>query len=347
MGSEILIKKSTVTIKEVAKRAGVSPSTVSRVISNNPRISKATTERIRAIMDEMGYYPNAIARSLAKNMTGTIGVILPTTSEDVFLNPFFPEALRGIAKIASKNNYDILISTNIDKKGELKIIENFIRGSKVDGIILMSNKLDDECIEYLYNIDFPFSLIGTPNTHLENINHVDNDNLLATYELTKHMICIGRKRIAIIAGEENLTMTQNRIQGYKKAIEEEGLVFDTSLVFMGSFDEKTGSQYGKVIANMKDMPDGIIVADDLVAYGALMAIEELGIKVPEDIAIASFNNSILSKYGNIPLTSVDINSVELGSKAMELLIDAIERGVRGSRIITPFTIFKRRSTMGG
>lgn len=341
-----MIKKGTATIKDVAQRAGVSPSTVSRVISNSPRISKETKEKIRAIMDEMGYYPNAIARSLAKNRTGTIGVILPTTSEDVFLNPFFPEALRGIAKAAGRVNYDILISTNLDKKGELKVIENFIRSSKVDGIVLMSNRLDDDCIDYLYNLDFPFSLIGTPNTNLEDINHVDNDNLLAAYELTKHLISIGRKRIAIIAGEENLTMTQNRILGYKKALEEEKLPFDKSLVFMGSFDEDTGRKYGEIIGSLKNKPDGIIVTDDLVAYGALRTIEELRIRVPEDIAMASFNNSILSQYGNIPLTSVDINSAELGEKAVDLLVDAIDNGVRGRRIITPYTIYKRRSTMG-
>lgn len=339
-----MIKKGTATIKDVAERARVSPSTVSRVISNSPRISNKTKEKIHAIMDEMGYYPNAIARSLAKNRTGTIGVILPTTSEDVFLNPFFPEALRGITKAAASVELDILISTNLDKKGELKVIENFIRSSKVDGIILMSNKLDDECIEYLYSIDFPFSLIGTPNTHMEKINHVDNDNLLAAFELTKHMISIGRKRIAMIAGEESLIMTQKRIQGYKKALEEEGLVFDESLIFMGSFDEKTGREYGKTIASMKDMPDGIIVTDDLVAYGALRSIEELGIKVPADIAMASFNNSILSQYANVPLTSVEINSAELGSKAIELLVDAIDKGVRGRRIITPYTIYMRKST---
>lgn len=346
MGSEVLKKKGTATIKDVAERAGVSPSTVSRVISNSPRISKATKDKINTIMDEMGYYPNAIARSLAKNRTGTIGVILPTTSEDVFLNPFFPEALRGIAKVAARVNYDILISTNLNKNGELKVIENFIRSSKVDGIILMSNRLDDECIDYLYNLDFPFSLIGTPNTNLEDINHVDNDNLLATYELTKHMISIGRKRIAIIAGDENLIMTQNRIFGYKKALEEEDLVFDESLVFMGSFDEETGRNYGEIIARLKKMPDGIIVTDDLVAYGALRTLEERGIKVPEEIAIASFNNSILSQYANIPLTSVDINSAELGEKAMDLLVDAIDKGVRGRRIITPYTIYKRKSTLG-
>jgi len=129
-----------VTVNDVAELAGVSPSTVSRVISNNPKISQETRDKVQKCMEELGYYPNAIARSLARSMTGTIGVIMPTRKEDLFLNPFFPEALRGIVKGASAEGYDLLLSTNTEKSGELTVIKNFIRGSKVDGIILMSSK---------------------------------------------------------------------------------------------------------------------------------------------------------------------------------------------------------------
>ncbi len=339
-----MIKKSTVTIKDVAQKAGVSPSTVSRVISKNPRISKETSDKINAIMEEMGYYPNAIARSLANNRTGTIGVIMPTTSEEIFLNPFFPEALRGIAKAAAKANYDLLLSTNSEKDEELKVIQNLIRGSKIDGIILMSSKIDDENIDYLCSIEFPFSLIGTPNKHISQTNHVDNDNFQATYELTMHMISAGRKKIAMIAGDERLTVTKNRVNGYKRALKESGLKFSKDLLFIGSFDEKTGTQYGGIIGELKDRPDAVIATDDLVAMGTLRAFRTLGINVPEDIALASFNNSMLSKYSEISLTSVDINSATLGKEAMELVVNAIENGVKGNKVITPYTIYKRRST---
>lgn len=339
-----MIRKITVTIKDVAEKAGVSPSTVSRVISKSPRISKETTERINSIMDELGYYPNAIARSLAKNRTGTIGVIMPTTSEEIFLNPFFPEALRGIAKAAAKSNYDLLLSTNSEKDEELKVIQNLIRSSKVDGIILMSSKLDDESIEYLCSIEFPFSLIGTPNTHVSKTNHVDNDNFQAAYELTKHLIEADRRKIAMIAGDERLTVTKNRVNGYKKALKESGLSFNQDLLFTGSFDEKTGALYGEIIASLKERPDAVLATDDLVAIGALRTFQKLGIRVPEDIALASFNNSILARYSEISLTSVDINSATLGKEAMELVVDAIENGVKGNKVITPYTIFKRSST---
>ena len=297
-------------------------------------------------MDELGYYPNANARSLAMNKTGTIGVIMPTTSEELFLNPFFPEALRGILKSASKGEYDLLLSTNTEKNEELKIVKNFIRTSKVDGLILMSSKIDDECIAYLKSINFPFSLIGSPYNFEDEINYVDNDNELAAYELTTYLIGIGKKRISMIAGDKSLMVTRKRVEGYKRSLLENRLQFEESLLFKGSFDEETGYKYGKEIWEMKNRPDALIVTDDLVAFGAVKLFLTLNVLIPEDIAVASFNNSILSRYSNIPLTSVDINAVELGRQAMNLLIEAMRMDIKAKRITIPYTIHKRKSTEG-
>lgn len=339
-------KKNSITIKDVAKKAGVAPSTVSRVISKDSRISKATSDKVLKCMKELEYYPNAIARSLANQKTGVIGVVMPTTTEDIFLNPFFPEALRGITKGASRAGYDILLSTNSENDEELTIIQNFIRGGKVDGIILMSSKVEDECIDYLCSIDFPFSIIGSPSRGGDRINHVDNDNYMAAYELTRYLSSIGKRNIAMIAGDEKLTVTRKRVEGYKKALEEGNLLFKEDLLFTGTFEEKTGYKYGSIIANLDPRPDAVIVTDDLVAFGVMRVFESLRVNVPENIAVASFNNSILSRYSNIPITSVDINAVTLGYESMNLLLDAMEKDIRGNKIITPYTIYKRKSTEG-
>lgn len=337
-------KKKQFTLHDVAKLAGVSPSTVSRVVSNNPRISKATKMKVEKCMEQLGYYPNANARSLAIKKTDAVGIIIPTTSDDYFSNPFFPETLRGIIKSASESGYNLLLSTNTEKGEELKVIKNLIKGSRVDGVILMTSKVDDECIEYLKSIDFPFSLIGSTVKKDEKINMVDNDNMLATYELTKHIIDIGRKKIAMIVGDKKLIVSKKRIEGYKKALRELNIKVDEELLFSGSFDEKTGYNYGMKISRLKPLPDGLIVADDLVAFGAMKAFEKLNIKIPEDIAVASFNNSVLAKNSNIPLTSVDINANELGKKAMNLLVEAIEEGTIGKKLLIPYKIFIREST---
>lgn len=333
-----------VTINDVARKAGVSPSTVSRVISKNPKISAPTRDRVLKCMDELGYHPNAIARSLASNKTWAIGVIMPATSQDLFLNPFFPEALRGIVKSASNSGYDLLLSTNTESGEELEVVKQFVLGSRVDGIILMTSRVNDECVEYLCARDFPFSLIGSPDGLDEKINHVDNDNYMAAYEVTRYLSMLGRRRIAMIAGNENLIVTKKRVEGYKRALIESNLAFKHNYLFTGSFDEQTGYECGSIIAAMTERPDAVIVTDDLVAYGAVKVFEGLGVKIPKDIAVASFNNSVLSRYFNIPITSVDINAVMLGEQAMRLVLKAIEKGVRGNKIIIPYTLYKRQST---
>ena len=337
---------SHITVKDVALKAKVSPSTVSRVISNHPKISLETKQRVLKIMEEMGYYPNAIARSLASRKTGTIGVILPSRSEDLLLNPFFPEALRGILKGASAASYDVLLSSSTENKEELEIVKTFIRSSKVDGIILMSSKVDDDVQKYLAGLDFPFSLIGSPYKDKENVNHVDNDNYMAAYEITQYLSMIGRKRIALIAGEINQMVTMKRIEGYKKALMESNLPYDEELLFTGKFDEETGYTYGEAILNLEPKPDAIIITDDLIAFGAVKIFKAAGIKIPDDMAIASFNNSILSRYSDTPLTSVEINSFELGYQSVDLLVHGINEGVKGKKMIIPYTIVKRESTEG-
>ncbi|MDR7870363.1 MAG: LacI family DNA-binding transcriptional regulator [Tissierellaceae bacterium] len=340
----MIIKKNQVTISDVAKLAGVSPSTVSRVISDSPKISEATKEKVLKHMDELGYYPNAIARSLAKNITGNIGVIMPTRAEDIFLNPFFPEALRGIIKAAAKTGYDILLSTNTGLEDELTSIKKLINGSKVDGIVLMSSKIDDESINYLVSMDFPFSLIGSPYKTDNGINHVDNDNFMAAYELTMYLTFMGKKNIVMIAGDPSLMVTKKRIEGYRKAIEESNLEFNDNHLFIGDFDEETGYKYGREILGLEPRPDAVIVTDDLVAFGAIQVFESFDINIPEDIAIASFNNSVLSRYSQTPFTSVDINAYDLGSESIKLLVEAIEKGIKNRKTIIPYKIHKRKST---
>ncbi len=337
-------KDGNITATDVAQKAGVSTSTVSRVISDNPRISQKTKEKVLKVMNEMGYYPNAIARSLAKKQTGNIGVIMPARSEDVFLNPFFPEALRGILKGACNNNYDILLSTNTEEGDELENIKSFIRASKVDGIILVSSKVDDESIKYLSSIDFPFSLIGSPYEAINNINYVDNDNYMAAYELTKYLINTGKRLIAMIAGDDRLVVTRQRIEGHKKALEDSNIVFNNDLLFIGSFNEETGYKYGKDIIKMESMPDALIVTDDLVTFGAIQVFESSNINIPKDIAVASFNNSIISRHSAIPFTSVDINAYELGLESVNILAKSIEDDIKGVKITIPYKIYKREST---
>jgi len=175
---------------------------------------------------------------------------------------------------------------------------------------------------------------------------VDNDNYMAAYELTTYLSMIGKKKIALIAGEITQMVTMKRVEGYRKALMESNLPYDEKLLFTGKFDEETGYLYGNEILNLKEKPDAIIITDDVIAFGAVHILKANGVKIPEDIAVASFNNSVLSRYSDIPLTSVEINSFDLGHEAALLLVSSINEGIKGKKVIIPYTIIKRQSTEG-
>lgn len=336
--------KNHITVKDVAKKAEVSPSTVSRVLSNSSKISDTTKIKVMKVMKEMGYYPNAMARSLASNITGNIGLILPKRREDSFLNPFFPEVIRGILNSAEKFSYDVLITSVKDEEDEISKLNDLVKGSKVDGIILMESKENDKSQKYLLKNEFPFSLIGTPFESKDEINYVDNDNIKASYDLTKYLYGTGRRKIGLISGDDAQVVTQKRILGYKKALKDLNLSFNNKFLFTGPFTEETGYKYAKEILQYKEKPDSLIITDDIIAFGAVKMFLNLGVRIPKDISIASFNNSILSRYSDIPITSVDIDIYSLGFESVKLLVDNIKKDSKGIKKVVPFNIYKRKST---
>lgn len=336
-----------VTIKDVARIADVSPSTVSRVISGSSRISRTTTDRVNKCMEELGFHPNAIARSLANSTSRAIGLVMPDKPGEALSNPFFPEALRGILKASSGLGYDVLLSSHQgDNEDQLDSIKAMINTSKVDGIILMTSRKEDVAINYLAALDFPFSVIGSPYDDSEIFNHTDNDNFLAAYELTQYIISKKLRKLAIIAGGRDLTVTAHRLKGCISALENANLEYDPSNLLIGDFDEDTGYKFGIQLAESGADVDAVIATDDVLAFGVATALREKGIRIPEDIAVASFNNSILSRKCHIPITSIEIHPDRLGEEAVKLLVSAIENGTRGLKIIISHTIMKRLSTEG-
>lgn len=332
------------TVKDVARRAGVSPSTVSRVISNNPRISQATRDKVLKEMQVLEYQPNAIARSLARSRTKILGIVMPTRQEDVLMNPFFPEALRGIVMAAAVSGYDVLLSANLKTREELDVIRDFIGGGKVDGLILMGARENDPNIQYLMAQDFPFSLIGSASKR--SINHVDNDNVAAARELTKHILSTGKRNLCFVSGPLELTVTRDRLQGFREALAEAGITPKDHQIFTGEFNEATGAKIAGRIVENGSRPDAVVATDDVIAYGMFGTLTGLGYRIPEDIAIGSFNNSILARYTDAQLTSIDIKAFKLGQQSVRQLQEAIEGGLRDSQEIIGHELIKRRSTVG-
>ncbi|MFB0918975.1 MAG: LacI family DNA-binding transcriptional regulator [Clostridiaceae bacterium] len=334
--------KSRITVKDVAIAAGVSTATVSRVISDNPRISQETKDKVHKVMEALKYEPNAIARSLASQKTGIIGVIMPVRSTENLLNPFFPEALRGIVQGASKYDYDILLSTNSKAKDETSAIKSFIRGGKVDGLILMTSSENDPNLIYLMETDFPFTVIGSDSGF--KINTVDNDNVKAAIDITEHIIRRGKKNLYFAAGDKTLNVTKDRLLGFKKALEKHGLPYSDKRVYTGDFNEESGKNIANKLLELKVRPDAVVATDDVIAFGLAKTMTDAGLKIPEDIAIGSFNNSILSRYSECQLTTIDINAYDLGDKAVEQVYEAISTGARNLKKIIKHTLIERQST---
>jgi DNA-binding LacI/PurR family transcriptional regulator len=332
------------TIKDVAKRANVAASTVSRVLSGNERISKETQQRVRQAMEELGYYPNLTAKNLVKKNVEIIGVIMPRSAEDLFVNPFFPEVVRGIQVYAQENNYDLLMATGNDEEREKKTVERIIYGKRVDGVILLCSRVSDRLIEQLDDKKFPFVVIGKPLTR-PHVNWVDNDNIKASYEVTKHLLRMGHRRIGFISGSLDFVVSLDRLDGYKTALEGEDLSFERELVIYGEFDRESGRRAFQELLSMEKRPTAVIAVDDVVALGLSLAAQELGFQIPNDLCIVSFNNTMMSELSYPGISSVDIGIYDLGYNAAKLLIEQIKNPESESKqIIIPSRLIVRNSS---
>lgn len=331
-----------VTIKDVAKKAGVSPSTVSRVIANSPKISDATKQRVFATMEEMKYQPNIIARSLANKVTYTLGLILPCKDSEIFDNPFFIQAMRGLSIYAQQKGYYIMYNYCQSEEEEVETIKRYINSKWVDGIILTATRIEDACIKLLLEEEHPFVVIGRPEEQREQILWVDNDNVAAMEEVVSKLIEQGHRKIAFVGGEHQYTVNRHRLRGYKRALENSGIEYNIDLVVE---DDPTES---KAYAAMMDMlkrttPDAIVGTDDIVAYGAYRAAIDSGL---ENVAVAGFNNTPVSIFHRPSLSTVDIKAEELGHKAAELLINTIEKKSLDSKhVVLDATYIERDSTL--
>ena len=314
----------SITIKDVAKLANVAPSTVSRVIANNPRISEKTKKRVRAAMDQLGYHPNFIARSLASQSTRVIGLVFPQSSGVFFQNPFFAEVLQGLSEGAHEKQYALQMSTGITEEEMYEGVVHMVQGGRVDGIILLYSRVGDKILTYLQERGFPFVVVGKPYDHVEAITHVDNDNFSAAKEAAEYMIGLGHMNIGFIGGSPSLTVTIDRLRGFQEALREAKLPVDDDYIIHEEFLREGGQEAVKALLSRKVPPTALIVTDDLMALGVVNTLTEMQIDIPEAVSIISFNNVLFAEMSRPPLTSIDIHIEELGYQAARSLIQIIE-----------------------
>ncbi|GEM00896.1 DNA-binding transcriptional regulator, LacI/PurR family [Halolactibacillus halophilus] len=334
-----------VTIKDVAKKAGVAPSTVSRVIADSPRISTDTKKRVRKAMKELGYHPNVNARNLAVRSSKAIGVIMPSSAETALQNPFFPEVLRGVGTVAHDTEYSLYVSTGGNDQQLYEEVKRMVYGHRVDGIILLYSRMNDAIMDFLVEEKFPFVVVGKPYENESSITYVDNDNVSASKELTKHLIDFGHKNIAFIGGTTDLVVTSDRFEGYKQALIESGIKVREDYIINDEFNRSSGKKAVEKLLKLKNPPTAMVISDDMMSLGVINMLEEFGLDCPEDVSITSFNNLYLSEITRPPLTTVDIQIYKLGIQGAKCLIEQLQtKDEPAKRVIVPYAIKYRSST---
>lgn len=331
-----------VTLKDVAALAGVSPSTASRACKDNPSISRETKERVRKAMEELGYEP--AFQSAAGDNSKTIGIILPPSPKESFENAFHLEVIRGVSQFCNSHRYMNTIITGQDDNEILDAISVLVKSGKVDGFIITYSKQDDPVTDYLYNEGLLYVVIGKAYRHANQTVYIDNDNVLAAQEATEHLIALGHTNIAYLGSDSNLMFSADRKSGYQLALLSKGIpVRQENIIELPFIPEENANAVHELLSR-DDRPTGIIVSDDIFAVALERVCIEKGISIPEDLSIISFNNSLFARLTSPQLTSIDINSVQLGIEAASQVINHIENpNLLATKIIVPHRLIERHS----
>lgn len=313
-----------VTIRDVAREARVSVATVSRVFSGGGPVAEETRRRIRDIATTLRYVPHGGARSLITSKTTAIGVLLP----DLY-GEFFSEVIRGIDIAARRSGYHLIISSSHNDKAEIEGAMRAMRG-RVDGVIIMSPDIDAQALMLNLPDSHPVVLLNCALRGAA-FDSVNIDNSRGARAIVRHLISHGHQRIAIIAGALRNVDGHERQLGYRAALRDASLDRNAHWETPGNFTEDSGFEAARSLLKLRSRPTAIFAANDSMAIGALSALREAGVGVPEEIAVAGFDDIPIARYVNPPLTSVHVPIADLGERATDKLIDALAHGNRHVR----------------
>lgn len=331
-----------VTLKEIAKRAGVSPSTVSRTISDHPSISQQTKDKIRKIMDELGYEASPTPLSIKDSRT--IAVVLPPSEKDVFENVFFLQCIRGISLFCNKKQYTPAVITGSSDQEIIDVLDMMSKENKLDGVILLYSKEQDPIHQYLYSEGIMYLLIGKDKRSQSETIYIDNDNISAGKEATDFLLGLGHSRIGYLGTSAKSIFSSERKSGYMLALAEKGLPINPDYIVEMDIVPREGDTTLANFLSREDRPSALVVSDDIFAMTLERTAFSLGLHIPEDLSIVSFNNSLFAKLATPQLTSIDINTHQLGLEAASQIINHIENpGLLATKIIVPHFLVERGS----
>lgn len=316
-------------IKEIAKKAGVSVATVSRVMNHPDNVAPATKEKIETVMKEYGYTPNWFARGLNFNRTNAIGLLIPN-----ILNPGYMEIAKGVEDVAHQKGYMVMLcNTENDIEKETKYIKNIIQ-RKIDGMVLVSTMLDNLAVKEIMEQEVPLVIIGENKQMSKDIPLVRIDCETAAYKAASHLLEIGYKDIAIIYGNTPEQEDLKKLKGYKKALAEEGVKINENYIIRVPNSIHGGYIAGKKLIDMKSRPKAIFVTSDLMAIGAIDAMKDFNINIPDDMAIVGFDNIEMASILEPKLTTVVKPLHKMGVVGARLLFDIMSGSEEENKLLT-------------
>jgi len=336
-------------LEDIARLAGVSRSTVSRVINHHPNVSAATREKVWQVIQEQKFHPNQIARMLATQQAQILGIVVSQTAAVFFDDPsaYFPMLIQGIAEVANQQNYSTLLWLGGSGEGENH--ESFHRrvshNHLADGLVLLSASASHALIARLVDTPAVFVTIERPHQFAEQVSYVSIDNVQAACTAVEHLIKLGRRKIAIITGPSFNTDSHDRVIGYQQAMEAAGLAVDPRWIVYGDFNTDNGQRAMKSLLPLG--LDAVFAASDQIALGVLQTLREAGVCVPQDIAVVGFDDLPAATATNPQLTTIHHPVREKGVHATRLLLSLIEGSVsEPQQVLLPTDLVIRQSCGG-
>ncbi len=327
------------TLEMVAAEAGVSRSTVSRVVNESPNVRPDVARSVQAAITRLNYVPNRAARSLASRQTNSIALVVPEDTARFFGDPYFASVVSGITARLDETNY--MLSMVVASSGYRHKTRRYLQAGSVDGILVISHHAG---VRDLVDLSTPLPMVfgGRPtDPELGDAYFVDVDNFSGAELATRHLLSLGRRRIATITGSADMQASLDRLAGFRAALQQAGQPAD--LVAGGDFTTHGGALAMAQLLDQEPELDAVFVASDLMARGALMTLSDRGRRVPADIAVVGFDNSPLAEAGSIGLTSVDQPSIAMGARMAEVLLQLLAGEQPEQSTILPTELVVRES----
>jgi LacI family transcriptional regulator len=327
------------TLEDIARHAGVSRATVSRVINGEVNVKEQTRSRVLEVIQQNNFQPNIAARSLAAGRTNVLGLVIPAGVAAIFTDPYFPYLIQSVSLACNVKDYSIMLWL-AEPEFERRMMRQILHSGLLDGVIVSSMLMDDPIVQALHDSKKPFIQFGR-HPKLD-VNYIDVENVKGGFEATTHLLRLGHKRVAAITGPQNEIAGYDRFQGYRNALEGRGMVFQPELVAEGDFTEASG--YAAAQRLLPAKPTAIFVSSDTMAEGVMRALRDAGLRVPQDVAIVGYDDMPHASRTTPPLTTIRQPTNRMGALAVDTLIDIIQNpGAHKRHIILPVELVIRES----